>query len=166
LVLRLFYFFVLTLPLAAEAACPKSIAGSYIIYGTKSSPTIVSGRAGLLTLGAPSSGVGFVSSVTFIYNDIVSGSDSVSGETSPAAQNAARYTYDGRCQGYVWQTDEEDPSKLQVDFLLVSDSGAQIVIVDGPTGVAKNSAGNPVTPLPTSWQNSSGQTGVLTLRKQ
>lgn len=163
---RLFYLFVLALPLAAEAACPKSIAGNYVIHGTKSSPTLVSGRAGTLSLGAVASGVGSVSPGAFVYNDIVSGSDSVSGEMSPAVPNAARYTYDGRCQGYVWQTDEEDPSKLQVDFLFVSDSGAQIVIVDGPTGVAKNSAGNPVTPLPTSWQNPSGQTGVLNLRKQ
>lgn len=164
--LRLLCLLALVLPIAAEAACPKSIAGSYIVYGSKSSPTLVSGRGGVVTLGALSSGVGSVSSAVFIYNDIVSGSDSVSGEMSPAVPNAARYTYDGRCQGYVWQTDEEDSSKLQVDFLFVSDSGAQIVIVDGPTGVAKNSAGNPVTPLPTSWQNPSGQTGVIVLRKQ
>jgi len=51
--LRLLYFFVLALPLVAEAACPRSIAGNYVLYGTQSSPTVVSGRAGLVTLGAP-----------------------------------------------------------------------------------------------------------------
>ena len=163
--LRLVSLIALCLPLLAEAACPRSISGNYVAYGTKSSPTLVSARGGLVTFGALSSGVGSVSGASFLYNDITVDSNVVSGEFD-AVGNTVRYTYDGRCQGYVWQTDEEDPSKLQVEFLFVSDSGAQIVILDGPRGVAKNSAGNPVTPLPSTWQNSSGQTGVTTLRKQ
>jgi len=163
--LRLISLLALCLPVVAEAACPRSISGNYVAYGTKSSPTLVSARGGLVTFGALSSGVGAVSGTGFVYSEIAVDGNVVSGELG-AVGNILRYTYDGRCQGYAWQTDEGDPSKLQVDFLFVSDSGAQIVIVDGPMGVARNSAGNPVTPLPSTWQNSSGQTGVITLRKQ
>ena len=162
--LRLVSLIALCLPLLAEAACPRSISGNYVAYGTKSSPTLVSSSGGLVTFGTLSSGVGTVSGTVFVYNEIAVDGNVVSGELG-AVGNTLRYTYDGRCQGYAWENDE-DPSKLQVDFLFVSDSGAQIVVVEGPRGVAKNSAGNPVTPLPSTWQNSSGQTGVLTLRKQ
>jgi hypothetical protein len=163
--LRTVIFVCMLTPLAVQAACPRNIAGSYVAYGTKSGSTQISARAGLLTLGTLSSGVGSISTSGFVYNDITD-DRVVSGESEPPMPNVVRYTYDGRCQGYVWQTDENDPSKLQVDFFFVSDSGAQIVLVEGPTGVAKNAAGNPVTPLPASWQNSSGQTGLIILRKQ
>lgn len=149
------------------AACPKSVAGSYVVYGNKASPSIVSVRGGLITFGAMANNVGVISGQNFIYNEISTNSGStVTGELRPSATGGPKYTYDGKCYGYVWQPADSDSSKLEVSFFFVSDSGAQIVIIDGPTDVVKNSSGNPITPLPTSWQTDIGDVGVVTLRKQ
>jgi hypothetical protein len=150
----------------AYAACPKSVAGSYVVYGNKASPSIVSARGGLITFGAMTNNTGVISSQIFIYNEISTNSGStVTGELD-LFQTGPKYTYDGKCYGYVWQPADSDSSKLEVSFFFVSDSGAQIVVIDGPTDVVKNSAGNPITPLPTSWQTEIGDVGVVTLRKQ
>ena len=150
----------------AHAACPKSVAGSYVVYGNKTSPRIVSVRGGLITFGAMTNNIGLISSQIFISNEISTDSGStVTGELAPP-QTGPKYTYDGKCSGYVWQTADSDSSKLEVSFFFVSDSGAQIVIIDGPTDVVKDSSGNPITPLPTSWQTDIGDVGVVTLRKQ
>jgi hypothetical protein len=111
--------------------------------------------------------IGVISSQIFISNEISTDSSStVTGELQLAATGGPKYTYDGKCYGYVWQPADSDSSKLEVSFFFVSDSGAQIVAIDGPTDVVKNSAGNPITPLPTSWQTNISDVGVVTLRKQ
>ena len=151
-------------PLAAHA-CPKSLVGNYVVYGTKSSPSWNDARAGLVSVGPISGGVGSITAQSFVYSG--SGTDgSHSGDRNEVAGIAARYTYDGKCAGYLWQPDEDDDSKLQVQFFYVSDKGAQIVLIDGPTGVAKNSAGNPVLPLPTEWENRDSESGITIFRKQ
>jgi len=160
--------FACLLPLTAQAACPKSVAGNYVVYGNKASPSIVSARGGLITFSAMTNNIGVISSQIFISNEISTDSSStVTGKLAPS-QAGPKYTYDGKCFGYVWQpADSDDSSKLKVSFFFVSDSGAQIVLIDGPTDVVKNSAGTPITPLPTSWQTTDiGDVGVITLRKQ
>ena len=160
--------FACLLPLTAQAACPKSVAGNYVVYGNKASPSIVSARGGLITFSAMTNNIGVISSQIFISNEISTDSSStVTGELQLSEKGTPKYTYDGKCFGYVWQTADSDSSKLEVSFFFVSDSGAQIVLIDGPTDVVKNSAGNPITPLPTSWQTTDiGDVDVLTLRKQ
>lgn len=151
----------------AYAACPKSVAGSYVVYGNKASPSVVSARGGLITFGAMTNNIGVLSGRNFIYNEISTNNGStVTGGLELSEKRTPKYTYDGKCYGYVWQPADSDSSKLEVSFFFVSDSGAQIVIIDGPTDVVKDSSGNPITPLPTSWQTDIGDVGVVTLRKQ
>lgn len=111
--------------------------------------------------------IGVLSGRNFIYNEISTNNGStVTGGLELSEKRTPKYTYDGKCYGYVWQPADSDSSKLEVSFFFVSDSGAQIVIIDGPTDVVKDSSGNPITPLPTSWQTDIGDVGVVTLRKQ
>jgi len=149
----------------AYAACPKSVAGSYVLYGNKSGDNYVSSRGGLITFGPTTNSIGSVTGQVFVYSEIGTGSGSVTGELQ-LAQSGPKYTYDGKCFGYLWQPSDSDKTKLQIDFFFVSDSGTQIIIIDGPNDISQNSAGNPLTPLPSTWEAASTQTGVTTLRKQ
>jgi hypothetical protein len=143
------------------------VAGSYVFYGNGASPSVVSARGGLITFGPMTNNIGVVSGRNLIYNEISTNNGStVTGDLELSEKGTPKYTYDGKCFGYVWQTADSDSSKLEVSFFFVSDSGAQIVIIDGPPDVVKNSAGNPMLPLPSSWQTEIGDVGVVTLRKQ
>ena len=155
---------ILLFPVLAEAACPRSIAGRYVIYGGKVGPTLSSARAGLITVSPLSGSIGTITVGRFVYNEVGSAGAPLTGESSPGG-DIIRYTYDGNCFGYVWQQDENDSSKVEVEFLFVSDSGAQIVLIEGPI-VQKDSAGNPVLPLPTRWEQPEQDSGVVVFRKQ
>jgi len=158
-------------PLTAQAACPKSVAGSYVYYGNKASPSRVFLPGGMATFGTLTNAIGIISSLYSIRNVISSDSPAVRGSLKIGATGSSKYTYDGKCFGYLWGPSDSDSSKLEISYFFVSDSGMQIVLFDGPTGIAKDSSGNPQQPLPTTWANDIIQTGieevgVIILRKQ
>ena len=77
----------------AYAACPKSVAGSYVVYGNKASPSVVSARVGLITFGAMTNNIGVVSGRNLTYNEISTNSGStVTGDLAPS-QTGPKYTY-------------------------------------------------------------------------
>jgi len=155
---------ILMFPVFVEAACPRSIAGRYVLYGGKVGPNLSSARAGMITASPLSGSIGTITVGRFVYNEVGSTGAALIGELSPGG-DIIRYTYDGNCFGYVWYQDENDSSKVEVEFLFVSDSGAQMVLIEGPIG-QKDSAGNPGLPLPTRWEQPEQGSGVVVFRKQ
>lgn len=153
------------MPMTAYAACPKSIAGSYVTYGAKSNPDSANAQAALATFGPiPRGGYGAVSFDKAAYSE-VDGNGSLSGKYFSETISVGRYYYDGKCFGYFWTaTSGSGGATLDLNFLYVSDGGAQIVVTFGPRGVAKDSAGNPLG-IPNEWSDG-GNPGFSILRKQ
>jgi len=147
--------------------CPTSIAGNYVFYGAKYNPTGFSNELGALeTLATIPKGANFgtVSLVRPSYSE-TDATGNLSGKHYPSDSPLpyGQYSYNGKCFGYLVTNNSDDANTLDIQFMYVSDGGAQIVLTFGPKGVAKDPAGNPI--IPPTWTKG-GDPGVFFLRKQ